>query len=66
MLVAWIRVGKQNGSNFIISNGIEAGERVVVEGLQKVREGIPVKALSAAQLAAMQAAPDAAAKPAKE
>jgi len=61
-----VRVGKQNGSNFIISNGIEAGERVVVEGLQKVREGIPVKALSAAQLAAMQAAPDAAAKPAKE
>jgi len=61
-----VKVGEQNGSNFIVSDGLKAGERVVTEGLQKVREGIEVKALTSAQLAAMQAAPAAASKPAKE
>ncbi|MEI8037608.1 MAG: efflux RND transporter periplasmic adaptor subunit [Verrucomicrobiota bacterium] len=61
-----VKVGEQNGSNLLILEGLKAGERVVVEGLQKVREGAPVQALTAAQLAALQSAPAAAAKPAKE
>ena len=61
-----VKVGEQNGSNMLIVEGLKAGERVVVEGLQKVREGAPVKALSAAQLAAMKAAPAAEVKPVKE
>ena len=60
-----VKVGEQNGSNVIVNEGIKAGERIVVEGLQKVREGAPVKAMTAAQMAAMKAAP-AEAKPAKE
>ncbi len=61
-----VKAGEQNGSNFIILEGIKPGERVVVEGLQKVREGTTVNALTAAQMAAMKAAPAAATKPAKE
>jgi membrane fusion protein (multidrug efflux system) len=57
-----VKVGEQNGSNMIILEGLEAGERVVVEGIQKVREGAPVNA----KTAAIKAAPAAEAKPAKE
>jgi membrane fusion protein (multidrug efflux system) len=34
-----ITVGEQIGSDWIIENGLKAGERVVVEGAQKVKEG---------------------------
>jgi membrane fusion protein (multidrug efflux system) len=61
-----VKVGEPNGSNFIILDGIKPGERVVVEGLQKVREGAPVNAKTAAEMTAMKAAPAAAAKPSKE
>ncbi len=61
-----VKVGEQNGSNQLILDGLKAGERVVVEGLQKVREGAPVNALSREQMAALSAAPAAEVKPAKE
>ncbi len=60
-----IKVGEQNGSNFIILEGIKPGERVIVEGVQKTREGAPVTAMTAAQIAAMNSSPAAAKKPAK-
>jgi membrane fusion protein, multidrug efflux system len=48
-----VKVGDRVGSNWIISEGLNPGERVVVEGIQKVqtfaaqapalaKEGIPV------------------------
>lgn len=61
-----VTVGEQNGSNLLILEGIKPGERIVVEGLQKMREGAPVNAMTAAQMAAMTSAPAAEAKPAKE
>lgn len=36
--------GARTGSLWVIESGLKAGERVVVEGLQKVREGKPVTA----------------------
>lgn len=60
-----VKVGEQVGSNFVISEGLKAGEKIVLEGIQKVREGAPVTALSAAQMAAMKSTPAAAEKPAK-
>lgn len=33
------------GSNWIVSSGLKAGDTVIVEGLQKVKPGAPVKAL---------------------
>lgn len=37
-----VRVGERSGSQWIIEEGLRAGQRVVVEGLQKVREGTSV------------------------
>lgn len=39
--------GERANGTAIISEGISAGERIVVEGLQKVREGAPVQILPA-------------------
>jgi membrane fusion protein (multidrug efflux system) len=60
-----VKVGEQNGSDFVILEGINPGERVIVEGLQKAREGAPVNAMTAAQMAAMKSAAVAEEKPAK-
>jgi membrane fusion protein (multidrug efflux system) len=38
-----ITVGPKVGSNWLITEGLKPGERVVYEGLQKVRDGAPVK-----------------------
>jgi membrane fusion protein (multidrug efflux system) len=38
-----VTVGDRIGSEWIIEQGLKAGERVVVEGVQKVKEGAPVK-----------------------
>ncbi len=59
-----VLVGTQFGESLMILEGLKPGERIVVEGLQKVREGAPVQAMTAMQLA--QAAPPSAAGPAKE
>jgi RND family efflux transporter MFP subunit len=60
-----ITVGEQNGSNFIVSDGLKPGERIIVEGIQKARENAPVKAMTAAQMDAMKSVPAAAENPAK-
>jgi membrane fusion protein (multidrug efflux system) len=61
-----VTVGEQNGSNLLILKGLEPGDRVVVEGIQKVREGAPVNPMTATQIAAMKAAAAGESKPAKE
>ena len=42
-----IMVGERVGKFWIVTEGLKPGERVVVEGLTKVRDGAPVKAVSA-------------------
>ncbi len=37
-----VRVGERTGALWIIQQGLSLGQRVVVEGIQKVKEGIPV------------------------
>jgi len=39
-----IEVGNTIGSAWLITKGLEAGEKVIYEGLQKVRDGVTVKA----------------------
>jgi RND family efflux transporter MFP subunit len=46
-----VKVGGLVGENYLILKGIEPGERIVVEGLQKVREGAPVQPMTAEELA---------------
>ena len=63
-----VQVGETFGQNVLILEGLKAGERIVIEGVQKVRGGVPVKPMTAAQLAqaaAAQAAQQVEAKPAK-
>src|SRR5262245_39833021 len=42
-----VTVGDQVGDLWIVTEGLKPGERVVVEGLQKVRDGAPVKVVPA-------------------
>ncbi len=37
-----VKVGERFGSDWIIEEGLKAGEKVVVEGTQKARPGVPV------------------------
>jgi membrane fusion protein (multidrug efflux system) len=43
--VRTVKVGEPFGSLWVIEEGLKPGERVVVEGLQKVRDGQPVKSM---------------------
>ena len=38
-----IKVGSKIGSSWLITEGLSPGEKVVFEGLQKVRDGIVVR-----------------------
>ena len=38
-----VKLGVKTGSDYVISEGLEPGQRVVVEGIQKVRNGMQVK-----------------------
>jgi membrane fusion protein (multidrug efflux system) len=39
-----VKVGPRVGSDWVIMSGLKPGERVVVEGLQKIKSGMPVAA----------------------
>ena len=39
-----VEVGERSGSDWIITKGLEPNERVVVEGFQRLRNGVPVAA----------------------
>jgi len=60
-----VDAGQAVGANWLITSGLAAGDQVVVDGLQKVREGAPAKPVPAG---AKPAQPGAAAgqKPAAE
>jgi membrane fusion protein (multidrug efflux system) len=58
-----VKLGPQTGSSYVISEGLSPGDRVVVEGLQKIRNGMVVKAVTAEErAAATPASPAPAAK----
>jgi membrane fusion protein (multidrug efflux system) len=40
--IQFVKVGEQIGSNWVIEKGLKPGDRVVVEGAQKVKEGAVV------------------------
>jgi multidrug efflux pump subunit AcrA (membrane-fusion protein) len=42
-----VTVGERVGKMWIVTDGLKAGEHVIVEGLMKVRDGAPAKAVSA-------------------
>ena len=42
-----VKVAERVGKLWIVTDGLKAGEHVIVEGVMKVRDGAPVKAVSA-------------------
>jgi membrane fusion protein (multidrug efflux system) len=36
--------GDATGGNWLITSGLDAGDQIIVSGLQKVKEGAPAKA----------------------
>lgn len=51
-----VTVGRQVGERLLITQGLKPGERIVVEGLQKVRDGMVVKPMTAEEMKAAEAA----------
>ena len=54
-----VQVAQSLGENWVVTGGVKAGERIIIEGLQKVRPGVAVQAEEAG---AAPAAPAAAAQ----
>jgi membrane fusion protein, multidrug efflux system len=50
-----VTVGPRFGSDWLIEDGLKPGERIVVEGLQKVRDGATVQPATAPPTAAVAA-----------
>ena len=44
--LVYIKTGEQNGNNWIVTDGLKKGDRIISEGLQKVIPGKPVKIVS--------------------
>lgn len=49
-----VKVGDKVGNNWVITEGLKAGEKVVAEGFQRVRDGMTVKAEPFAQALASE------------
>jgi len=64
VLAQSIKADVTQGNQWIVSQGLKAGDRVIVEGLQKVKPGAPVKAVPwQAPATAAASAPASAQKP---
>jgi membrane fusion protein (multidrug efflux system) len=46
-----IKVVRTVGNSWLVSDGLKTGDRVILEGIQKVRPGMPVKAVASADKA---------------
>lgn len=47
-----VQVSRTVGDRWLVDSGLAAGDRVIIEGLQKVRPGVPVQASEAAPVSA--------------
>ncbi len=44
--LTYVKTGEQQGENWVINEGLQKGDRIITEGLQKVTPGKPVKIVS--------------------
>jgi membrane fusion protein (multidrug efflux system) len=51
-----VKVSRTVGNQWLVDGGLVAGDRIIVEGLQKVQPGMPVKAVEAAAASGIAAA----------
>jgi membrane fusion protein, multidrug efflux system len=47
-----VRVSRTVGDKWLVESGLAAGDRVIVQGLQRIRPGMPVRIVEAAPAAA--------------
>ena len=40
--LVYVKTGEQHGQNWIITEGLQKGDKIVTEGLQKVTPGKPI------------------------
>ncbi|MDB6175614.1 MAG: Efflux transporter, family, subunit [Chthoniobacteraceae bacterium] len=59
-----VKVGARDGTDWVITSGLKAGEKVIVEGIQMVKSGMPVEAKPWVPPEKRPAAPAKEAKPA--
>ena len=59
-----VKVSRAVGSAWLVEDGLKAGDKVIVEGLQKIQPGMPVQATEMGAAPATPAAPAAAPAPA--
>jgi membrane fusion protein (multidrug efflux system) len=52
-----VKVSRAIGDKWLVDDGLSAGDKVIVAGLQKIKPGIPVKAVEAAASQAQTPAP---------
>jgi len=52
-----LQVSRTVGNRWLVTAGLKAGDRVIVDNLQKIRPGMPVKPVPAATAGAISAAP---------
>jgi membrane fusion protein (multidrug efflux system) len=63
--VRQVQISRAIGDKWLVDSGLAAGDRVIIEGLQKIQPGMPVQASEAGSAAAgPKATPPAAASPA--
>jgi membrane fusion protein (multidrug efflux system) len=48
--LTYIKVGEQSGHNWVVTDGLKKGDKVVADGLQKVTPGKPVRIISAEEM----------------
>jgi len=61
-----VKVGEVIGGDVLVVEGLKAGERIVLEGLQKVREGMVVEVVKPAAPAKVASAENVVSKQTKE
>ena len=48
--LTYIKVGEQKGDNWIVTEGVQKGDKIVIEGIQKVIPGKPVTIVSSEEM----------------
>lgn len=54
-----VTLGQTVGDKWLVTGGLKPGDKVITEGLQKLRPGVPIKPVPAGSAPAAQAAPSA-------
>ncbi|WP_337997610.1 efflux RND transporter periplasmic adaptor subunit [Oleispirillum naphthae] len=57
-----VKLAQANGDGWVVASGLKAGDKVIVDGLQRLRAGVPVKAVDLTQTAETAPPGDAAAR----